>query len=48
MLNYKERVLVREILRRALRSEKGREFIAELLGREGIQVAESLLKGMEE
>jgi hypothetical protein len=47
MLNKRERILVREILRKTLRSTAGKQFIAELFGREGLRLAKSLFEEME-
>jgi hypothetical protein len=47
MLNKRERILVREILRKALRSTAGKQFIVELFGREGLRLAKTLFEEME-
>ena len=46
MLNKKERLLTIEVLKMALTTEGGREFLVERFGKEGIKTAVSLLEGM--
>jgi hypothetical protein len=47
LLGKKERVLVRTILKRAMRSETGRQYVIEKLGAESIAIAEKLIEDME-
>ena len=46
MLNKKERILIRVLLRRDLTSEAGREFIAKKFGKEYLDIGERLLNEM--
>jgi hypothetical protein len=46
MLNKRERILVREILRKTLGTTAGKQLITELFGREGLRLAETLFKEM--
>jgi hypothetical protein len=46
MLNKQERALTMEVLKMTLATEAGREFLLERFGKEGIQMALSLLREM--
>jgi hypothetical protein len=46
LLNKQERALTIEVLKMALATEGGREFLVERFGKEGIKMALSLLRGM--
>ncbi len=46
MLNKKQRILLREVLSKALESDAGRAFLAERFGKEGLELTENLLKEM--
>jgi hypothetical protein len=46
MLNKKERILLRALLEKAIRSVSGRKWIAEKLGPEYVKIGLSLLKDL--
>lgn len=46
LLNKQERALTIEVLKMALATEGGREFLVERFGKEGIKMALSLLREM--
>jgi hypothetical protein len=46
MLGKKERILLKEVLRLALTTSRGRKRLEERFGEEGFKIAESLLKQM--
>ncbi len=47
LLGKKERVLIRTILKRAMKSEAGRQYVIEKLGAEYITIGEKLIEDME-
>jgi len=46
MLNKKERILMIEVLKMALATDAGREFVVERFGKEGLKIAADLLEEM--
>jgi hypothetical protein len=46
MLNKQERILTTEILRMTLATKRGREFLIERFGKEGLKTATGLLEEM--
>jgi len=46
MLNKKERILTIEVLKMTLATASGREFLVERFGKEGLNIAASLLEEM--
>lgn len=46
MLNKKERILTSEVLKLTLATAAGREFLVERFGREGLNIAATLLEEM--
>jgi hypothetical protein len=47
LLGKKERLLVRTILKRAMKSETGRQYVIEKLGAEYVAIGEKLIEDME-
>ena len=46
LLGKKERVLVRTILKRSIKSKTGRQYLIEKLGADAIAIAEKLIEDM--